>query len=38
MKAHMKHGAYQFIMDVYPPFSLKKHPRRFETHWFKAFP
>ncbi|WVZ91399.1 hypothetical protein U9M48_037579 [Paspalum notatum var. saurae] len=38
VKAYMKHGPYQFVQDVYPPSGSKKHPRRFQAHWFKAFP
>ena len=38
VKAYMKHGPYQFLMDVYPPSGSEKHPRRFQSHWFRAFP
>jgi hypothetical protein len=38
VKAYMKHGPYQFLMDVYPPSGSKKHPRRFQSHWFRTFP
>lgn len=38
VKAYMKHGPYQFFMDAYPPSGSKKHPRRFQSHWFKSFP
>jgi hypothetical protein len=37
VKAYMKPGPYQFLMDVYPPSSSKKHPRRFQSHWFSTF-
>ena len=34
----MKHGPYHFVKDVYPPSGPMSHPRRFQSHWFKAFP
>jgi hypothetical protein len=38
VKAYMKHGPNQFLMDVYPPSGSKKHPCRFQSHWFRTFP
>ena len=38
IRAYMKHGPYQFIKDVYPTSGSKKHPRRFQSNWFKSFP
>ncbi|KAL6655966.1 hypothetical protein ACP70R_006792 [Stipagrostis hirtigluma subsp. patula] len=35
--AYMKHGPYQFVKDTYPLSGPKKHQRRFQSHWFKAF-
>jgi hypothetical protein len=38
IRAYMKHGPYQFIKDVYPTSGSEKHPRRFQSQWFKSFP
>ena len=38
IRAYMKHGPYQFIKDEYPTSGSKKHPRRFQSEWFKSFP
>jgi hypothetical protein len=38
IRAYRKHGPYQFIKDVYPTSGSKKHPRRFQSQWFKSFP
>ena len=39
-KAYVKHGPYQFHKKVYPASTSSSisHPRRFQYHWFKAFP
>jgi hypothetical protein len=34
----VKQGPYQFLKDEYPSSGPKKHPRRFQAHWFKYFP
>jgi len=36
-KAFLKWGAYQIQLWNYP-FSREKHPRRFQSTWFKMFP
>jgi hypothetical protein len=30
-------GPYQPLMSKYP-LTGKKHPRRFQSHWFKSYP
>jgi hypothetical protein len=37
-RIYMMHGPYQFLKDDYPLSGSKKHPRRFQAHWFKSFP
>uniref|UniRef100_A0A8R7PKM9 HAT C-terminal dimerisation domain-containing protein n=1 Tax=Triticum urartu TaxID=4572 RepID=A0A8R7PKM9_TRIUA len=37
-KAYVKCGAYHFKKEIYPPTGPESHPRRFQYHWFKAFP
>jgi hypothetical protein len=37
-RAYMMFGPYQFLMDVYPLSGQEAHPRRFQAHWYKAFP
>ena len=37
-RIYMMHGPYHFLMDEYPLSGSKKHPRRFQAHWFKSFP
>jgi len=40
IRAYMKHGPYRFEFKnkLYPLSGPKKHQRRFQAHWFKAFP
>ncbi|KAJ1269938.1 hypothetical protein BS78_06G016400 [Paspalum vaginatum] len=37
-RIYIMHGLYQFLKDNYPLSGSKKHPRRFQAHWFKSFP
>ncbi|KAJ1273220.1 hypothetical protein BS78_06G262800 [Paspalum vaginatum] len=37
-RIYIMHGPYQFLKDNYPLSGSKKHPRRFQAHWFKSFP
>jgi hypothetical protein len=37
-KVYMMHGPYQLHMDTYPSSGPASHPRRFQSHWFTAFP
>lgn len=37
-KVYIMHGPYQFHMDTYPASGPKSHPRRFQSHWYTAFP
>uniref|UniRef100_A0A0A9GHJ6 Uncharacterized protein n=1 Tax=Arundo donax TaxID=35708 RepID=A0A0A9GHJ6_ARUDO len=36
-RIYIMHGPYQFLKDSYPQSGPKKHPRRFQSHWFKSF-
>jgi len=36
-RAYLKWGPYQMQLENYP-YSKEKHPRRFQSSWFKMFP
>jgi hypothetical protein len=36
-RAYMNLRPYQLLMSEYP-LTGKKHPRRFQSHWFKSYP